>query len=431
MSKKCTQCGEIKLESEFYENGKGGYNNLCKPCYNSRAKRNALKKPKIIVTEKRCTKCGEVKPVSEFHKNYISPDGYHPTCKICKKQIDVKRIENKPKIESIEKKCSTCNKTLHISSFYKDKTTKTGYGSRCKECSKKYAKSRVESPISIFITKKTCSLCGEEKDVSMFYNDQKSSDGYEGRCKSCRSKIDKKRKHRKKVIPQSGTKTCTGCKEEKPLEEYQRDPKAIDGVTPMCKECLKYYKKRWKGNHVLPESGRKKCTSCGKEKLLKYFYKNGSLKDGHESQCKVCKDKKAKENREKDIEGYRRRVREEGKRRREDPSFRIRSAISGKISSTIKGRYKSKKALDILGCSIDEFWKHLEKQFTEGMTRDNYGKWELDHIKPCASYDLTDKNQIEECFHFSNYQPLWKFDNQSKSAKYNGYDYRLKRPIEE
>lgn len=53
------------------------------------------------------------------------------------------------------------------------------------------------------------------------------------------------------------------------------------------------------------------------------------------------------------------------------------------------------------------------------MSWDNYGYrgWHIDHIKPCASFDLTDPNQREQCFHFSNLQPMWAKDNLSKGAK--------------
>ena len=55
---------------------------------------------------------------------------------------------------------------------------------------------------------------------------------------------------------------------------------------------------------------------------------------------------------------------------------------------------------------------------TDGMNFNNYGDWELDHIKPLTKYDLTDENEIRECFHYSNIQPLWKIDNRKKYNKF-------------
>ena len=51
------------------------------------------------------------------------------------------------------------------------------------------------------------------------------------------------------------------------------------------------------------------------------------------------------------------------------------------------------------------------------MTWDNHGEWHIDHIKPCASFDLTDADQQRECFNYTNLQPLWAKDNLSKGAK--------------
>ena len=75
--------------------------------------------------------------------------------------------------------------------------------------------------------------------------------------------------------------------------------------------------------------------------------------------------------------------------------------------------------LDLLGCSVEELWIHLEKQFTAGMTRENHGRngWHIDHIIPCASFDLSDPEQQSQCFHYTNLQPLWAEDNIKKGNK--------------
>ena len=52
------------------------------------------------------------------------------------------------------------------------------------------------------------------------------------------------------------------------------------------------------------------------------------------------------------------------------------------------------------------------------MNFDNYGVWEIDHIKPVASYDLNNNNEIIQCFNYKNLQPLWKDENIKKSDKY-------------
>jgi hypothetical protein len=45
------------------------------------------------------------------------------------------------------------------------------------------------------------------------------------------------------------------------------------------------------------------------------------------------------------------------------------------------------------------------------------GKWNIDHILPCASFDLTQESEQHRCFHYNNLQPLWEIDNLKKGAK--------------
>lgn len=100
-----------------------------------------------------------------------------------------------------------------------------------------------------------------------------------------------------------------------------------------------------------------------------------------------------------------------------DPGFRMRRILARRLHKAVKGR-KSARTLELLGCSIEFLVQHLEKQFQPGMVWENYGPaWHVDHIKPCAKFDLTDAAQQRECFHYSNLQPLWKIDNLKKGAR--------------
>jgi hypothetical protein len=72
--------------------------------------------------------------------------------------------------------------------------------------------------------------------------------------------------------------------------------------------------------------------------------------------------------------------------------------------------------MTLIGCSITQLREHIEKQFTDGMSWDNYGKWHVDHIVPCSAFDLFDASQQQACFHFTNLQPLWAKDNRAKGG---------------
>lgn len=104
-------------------------------------------------------------------------------------------------------------------------------------------------------------------------------------------------------------------------------------------------------------------------------------------------------------------------------NHRIVHLLRGRFLETVTHRYKSTSALKLLGCTIEEFKKHIESQFQPGMTWENHGfgddKWHFDHIIPCDAFDLTlEENQIK-CFHYTNFQPLWQKDNLSKGSRYD------------
>jgi hypothetical protein len=93
--------------------------------------------------------------------------------------------------------------------------------------------------------------------------------------------------------------------------------------------------------------------------------------------------------------------------------------LRSRVRIALKGGSKTSRTLTLLGCSVEELRNHLESQFTEGMTWETYGfwGWHMDHIIPCAYYDLTKEEEQKECFHYKNLQPLWREDNMKKGDK--------------
>ena len=107
-------------------------------------------------------------------------------------------------------------------------------------------------------------------------------------------------------------------------------------------------------------------------------------------------------------------------RRENDPNFKMRNTLRSRIWTVLKRRNTTRlgSTLTLLGVnSVETVIKHIEKQFKNGMTWNNHGEWHLDHIKPCASFDLTCPVQQLACFNYKNLQPLEAFENMSKGAK--------------
>jgi hypothetical protein len=178
--------------------------------------------------------------------------------------------------------------------------------------------------------------------------------------------------------------------------------------------------KRRPSNNIRPEFKVIKICNCCKKELpnnIIYFgikgfnckYKNGEQK--LMGICRKC--------------SYQKTVIYTRDRRKSDLEFKLRGDISSRTRSAIKrsGIKKTSKTIILLGCSIKELKFHLEKQFQEDMSWDNYGLWHIDHIKPCSSFNLLDPEEQKKCFHYSNLQPLWAKDNLSKSSYYQGVRY--------
>lgn len=75
---------------------------------------------------------------------------------------------------------------------------------------------------------------------------------------------------------------------------------------------------------------------------------------------------------------------------------------------------KAGKFWDLVGCTAGELREHIESQFKSGMCWGNRHLWHIDHIRPCASFDMSDPAQQAQCFHYLNLQPLWADENLKK-----------------
>lgn len=100
-----------------------------------------------------------------------------------------------------------------------------------------------------------------------------------------------------------------------------------------------------------------------------------------------------------------------------DIQFKLKSSLRSRLNSAINNNYKDGSAVRDLGCTVEQLKQHLESKFQPGMSWDNWTTdgWHIDHIKPLASFDLTDRKQLLEACNYTNLQPLWAKDNLIKS----------------
>lgn len=103
-----------------------------------------------------------------------------------------------------------------------------------------------------------------------------------------------------------------------------------------------------------------------------------------------------------------------------DISYRLMQSLVARVWIALNkcNRKLHMKHNELVGCSRTQLVQHLSSQFTTGMTLENYGEWEIDHIKPIALCEWTEES-MKEIFNYKNLQPLWMQDNRKKSAKYD------------
>ena len=121
-----------------------------------------------------------------------------------------------------------------------------------------------------------------------------------------------------------------------------------------------------------------------------------------------------KKNRQACIDDSKRRI---IARRKVDPQFRMTMALRTRVRDVLVRGFKSAPTMQLLGCTLPELKAHLERQFTAGMSWDNYGEWHIDHIRACATFDLLNPDEQRQCFHYTNLQSLWAADNIRKGCK--------------
>ena len=128
-----------------------------------------------------------------------------------------------------------------------------------------------------------------------------------------------------------------------------------------------------------------------------------------------------KEYRERNVNKIREQKRKYEKNRKDnDPFYKLCCYTRTAVYTCLKERSVDKysNTFDMLPYTLEELISHLENNFTEGMTWENYGEWHVDHIKPMASFtfDSVDDESFNECWSLSNLQPLWAKDNLSKGS---------------
>lgn len=206
-------------------------------------------------------------------------------------------------------------------------------------------------------------------------------------------------------------KTCSKCKILKPLSDFYKRSDSEKHQSE-CKKCTSKrtnefrkahpersnkYSKKYRQTH--PEKRRETCHNY-----------NTKHSDQRREYVQMWRKLNPEKNRLWHRAWY-------NKTRSTNSAYKIEDALRARICKAVRGKLKTDNTFNLVGCNTHELINYLSLLFSDGMSWDNYGEWHIDHIIPCAAFDLSNPTEQKQCFHYTNLQPLWAYENKSKGAK--------------
>ena len=254
-------------------------------------------------------------------------------------------------------------------------------------------------------------------------------------------------------------KKCSKCGEIKALSEFNKHNEGAGGLRPDCKECQRIYRKkyraanreklklsdrayalanpekvneikrRWATNNPdkIKETGRKhreanpekikarhrKYSQENAVKINAYIRKSYAINPTPKVNAML---KWRRNNPEKYKESYLKASR----KARSTPEGKLNNMMGRDIWTALKEKKAGRKWESLVGYTLNQLKRHLEKQFTDGMTWENQGKfWHVDHIVPRTAFNFTEAehNDFRRCWALKNLRPLKAHDNLHKYNK--------------
>lgn len=244
------------------------------------------------------------------------------------------------------------------------------------------------------------------------------------------------------------TQICNKCHGEKELQEFSRHRGHKNGVRRICKICCNLAKKQYlasRPKRVCTEADRERSRTYrkqNKEKARKetrrsynknkHKYKDRERRRRIENRESIRDQQRKWEETNKEHVRERRRhyaknnrdkirvnQRKYDKKYRVTVSGRLHSRISALVRTSLRRGKGGKATKELVGWTVDDLKVHLERQFLPNMSWNNMDKWQIDHIRPLASFRIEAASSPEfmDAWSLTNLRPLWSFQNAAKGAK--------------
>lgn len=264
------------------------------------------------------------------------------------------------------KRCATCNEKIDDQYYHRSCLSCCADSKLAKVCA---AQDMPQSRI--------CPDCNVSRAELYFQDNGSEADA--GICKICRLKRPLNETER----------ACQRCFCVRACSEYGKRTKNKDGLSPICLPCMR-----------IGDTQRDKSKKAATFK--RYYYNNLEKENERARAWHRNNPEKSKESKS----AY-----------KKTPESKLRHRVAQHIRDRIL-KDRTIGTMKYLGCNIQFFKSWIESQFDEMMSWQNMGQyWHLDHVTPCASFNLQDPEQIKHCFSWENMQPLEASKNMEKSDK--------------
>lgn len=246
-----------------------------------------------------------------------------------------------------------------------------------------------------------------------------------------------------RIIPDF--KACARCGEVKAAAEFSNAPRMRSGLSSYCRKCgsactMAYHRRNPErakaANRQTRERHRERRNAEARQRRQENIgaarekdrrtrsspaYK-AWIREYQRAYYLANREKKlrqASEYRLRSPEAERRWARAKYLRSKNDPAWVLKRRVTIGLWRQLKGKQGACHWFDLLDYSLEELRAHLERQFTNGMTWENMGKWHIDHIIPIASFNVSspDDPEFRRAWALTNLRPLWAKDNLRKCAR--------------
>ena len=192
-------------------------------------------------------------------------------------------------------------------------------------------------------------------------------------------------------------KLCSKCKSPKGLNEFALDSTRKDGLSYVCKGCTSGRNKHWYSKNAENKNAQGKQWRENNPERMKFLVRRWTKKN---------------------IERERTRLRKVAKKIRSTTKGKLNNSMASNVSRSLNGSKSRRPWVTLVGYTVEQLKRHLEKQFLPGMSWENRSDWDIDHKIPLAAFNFErpEDPDFQRAWALKNLRPLWKADNRRKGA---------------